>query len=446
MKIARRHILRGAGVALALPWLESLAPRRARGQAARPRRFVPVFFPLGAGAYWRPTGKGAGDAWGLSPVLQPFAPLKRKVTVLSHVDATANATVAPGEATDAVGTGAFLTCAPCSSTPVMNGVSVDQRVARDLLGRTILPSLQVGLATVSSGTAGWPAAFSRSISWASATEPMHKNVDPQAVFDALVAGGAQNPGEDAAARARAQARKSVLDFVAGNITSLRPRLGREDGERFDVFLTSVRELEQRITTAGGAPGYACIRPNRPTSAGDREVHARVMIDLIVMALSCDRTRVVSVMLDDALSDYAYDFVTARQFTSAGSTPVAGAVGSLREASHAGDTSDAWATIDWWFASQAAELCTKLDAIPDGPDQTLLDNTLVWFGSGQRSETASADLPVLYAGSGGGVLKTDQHLDLETRLANVYLTFLNRVFGCDDASFGDSTGEVADLLA
>jgi hypothetical protein len=175
-----------------------------------------------------------------------------------------------------------------------------------------------------------------------------------------------------------------------------------------------------------------------------------MNDLIVMALSCDITRVASLMLDDARSDYVYNFLTERSFTAAGSAPGTTPVGSLHGLSVNGDTNNGWATVDWWFASKVAELCAKLDAIPDGDGKTLLDNSIVWFGCGQRNDRTadnSRNLPLLYVGSGGGVLKTDRHIDLgSARLANVYLTFLNKVFGAADATFGDSTSVIPDLLA
>jgi hypothetical protein len=157
------------------------------------------------------------------------------------------------------------------------------------------------------------------------------------------------------------------------------------------------------------------------------------------------------MLDDARSEYVYDFLNERKFTPVSSTPGTARVGGLHGLSVAGDLSDGWATIDWWFASKVAALCQKMDAIPDGGGRTLLDNSVVWFGSGQRNDRTADNaqrLPVLYVGSGGGTLRTDAHLDLgpQARLANVYLTFLTKVFGATDASFGDSTGVIPDLLA
>jgi hypothetical protein len=446
----RRHILRGAGVALALPWLESLAPRRARGQSPPTTlRFVPIYFPLGNRYlldpdYWTPTTPGQGDAWQLSPILEPFQPVKSQVAVLGNVDQTAwgSATVDPGNGQL---TGAYLTCVKESGpSDATNGVSIDQRIA----AVTGASSLQLGLSTLDSYCDGSPCVFSRSISFDESGASLGKLVDPQAVFDLIVSGGQPNPAPPDAA-----ARESVLDFVIGNATSLAPRLGASDRALMDQYLTSVRDLETRVAAVA-----ACQPIPRPTLSANvnavppdynRDVHADVMIDLIVMALSCDKARVVSFMLDDARSDFVYDFLPLRHFTAAGSTPATGNVGvSPLVAANGDGGNDQWMTIDWWYASKASTLCQKLGAIPDGPGVSLLDNSIVWFGSGQQGENVATNLPVLYVGGGGGVLRTNSALRFapSQSLSNVYLTFLRNVFGAADARFADSTGVIPDLLA
>ena len=455
--LTRRHILRGAGVALALPWLESLEPRLARGQAVAPRlRFVPIYFPLGTASWWTPTGVGAGDAWSLSPILEPLAPLKDRVTVLGHVDQTAYGQVGgfvePG---NGLLTGAYLTSAKCQGTDEAptNGISIDQRISQVIGSQTRVPSLQLGLSTLDSYCDGEPCAFSRSISWQDPTTPLFKIVNPQSVFDTIVGTGAP-PGDTTPARLAA--RKSVLDYVLGNATSVEQRLGHSDRAQLDQFLTTVRDLEQRIAALPPASAQ-CVSVSRPTLAVEdmnvpmgysRDDHANVMIDLMIMALSCDVTRVISFMLDDARSDFVYDFLTMRHFTTAGSTPSTGTCGSLIGLENAGDSNDGWSTVDFWFVSKLAALCGKLAAIPDGGGASLLDNSVVWFGSGQQGEGGATNVPVLYVGGGGGALKVNQSLSFapSQRLSNVYLTFLRNVFGVQDARFGDSTGVIPDLLA
>ncbi|HEX4403677.1 MAG TPA: DUF1552 domain-containing protein, partial [Polyangia bacterium] len=389
--LSRRHVLRGAGLALTLPWLESLEPRRARGQSVAPiKRFVPIYFPFGTADHWTPQGTGA--TWQLSSILEPFTPVKAQVTVLGHVDQTVYGTSsAPGTGPL---TGSFLTCAKCATDEggsLGNDISIDQRIA----GGLGLRSLQVGLAnTNASSCGGGTCVTSRSISWSGPDAPMYKVISPQNVFDVIV--GATMP-VDPAAQAHARKSKSIVDFVLGNAGDLSPRLGHTDRARMDQFLTSVRDLELRVAAAAGAPpstsSASCQTMTRPTFTAnnsdgsvpadyDRDAHADIMIDLIVMALSCDAARVVSFMLDDANSSCVYGFLKERAFTTTSSTAGPRAITDTPvSAASAGATSDAWATIDWWYASKVSALCQKLAAISDGPGATLLDNSLVWFGSG-----------------------------------------------------------------
>jgi hypothetical protein len=456
--------LRGAGVALALPWLESLAPRPARGQT-RPTttRFVAMYFPMGTASFWTPTGVGSGDAWKLSPILEPLAPLKSKLTVLSHVDNTAygTLTVRPAYPRD---TADFLTCALAQVTPPLNGVSVDQVIARGLFGAVPpLESLQLGLSTLNVPTEDLPPAFWGSISWSSPSTPLGKMIDPQAVFDKLVAAGGDRVTPtplDPVAEARRATRKSVLDFVLGDATSIQPRLSYTDRARLDQFMTSVRDLEQRVQATAPPRPPGCLpgfRPDQAIAVGNtppdynRDAHATTMIDLMVMALACDVTHVVSFMLDDARSDFVYNFLTERLFTDAGSTPGAAPVAGYHGLVEGGGlTNNGYATINFWFVSKLAELGQKLAALPDGPQSSVLDNSLIWFGSGMNNgrDQSFLDLPLAYLGGGGGVLKTDAHIDFSTsrRLSDVYLTFIQNVFRLPDQRFADSQGFVPDLLA
>ena len=466
--LTRRHVLRGAGVALALPWLESLAPRRARGQTPAPRvRFVPIYFPMGTAPFWTPPGTGAGDSWQLSPILQPLLTVKSQVTVLGHVDNTAYgaSTFEPSDNTYPRETGSFLTCAPAQGTPPQNGVSVDQAIASAIVGPAPpLRSLQLGLSTLDSYAADLPAAFSRSISWSSPTTPLYKQVDPQSVFNLLVSSSPNGLAVPApAVLERKRAATSVLDFVLGDAASIQLRLGRTDRARVDQFMTSVRDLEQRVQAIPPPAGCAQVQVPWPAPATpiggsipeyDRDALANVMIDLMVMALACDVTRVISLMLDDARSGYVYDFLSLRAFTAAGSTPGAGAVGGglrgYREISSDATLTNDYATINWWFVSKLATLCGKLAALPEDGGRSVLDNSVIWFGSGvdNGQELSFSNLPLLYVGGGGGVLKVGAHLDLAParRLSDVYLTIMQKVFGLTDASFGDSQGIVPEILA
>jgi hypothetical protein len=446
--LSRRNVLRGAGVALALPWLESLAPRAARAQAVPPRRsFVAMYFPCGVADFWRPTATGTGNAWTLSPILEPLAPLKPFVNVLSSVG---NYGPFGGHIEPSHGnlTGAVLSCTKPTRDPAnplgttsFGGVSVDQVIAKAIGNRTKLDSLQVGLSTLDSSPDGVPAAFSRSISWRSPTEPLYKLVSPQAVFDRIVS------SSDGAFAPRRAADKSVLDYVLGHAATVKGQLGRSDRARLDQFLTSVRGLETDIQSAVLSGCAAVPRPTETFDVGnvppgyDRGKHADLMIDLVVMALQCDVTRVVSFMLDDSRSDFVYNFLAERHFTPTTSTPGTAPCGSLHGLTAAGNTNNGWATINRWFVEKLARLCGKLQAIPDG-SATLLDSTAVWFGSEMHGGNHDGlDLPIVTVGGGGGRLRTNQSIDFATtarqteRLANLHLTFIRSVFDLPDQTFG-----------
>ena len=464
----RREVLVGAGVALALPWLESLAPRATRAQsAAAPRRYVALYFPNGTADFWHPSGSGAGAAWSLSPILEPLAPVKQYVSVLRNV---ANYSPFGGHVEPShsnCGASTWTCVRPNGQNNANNGISVDQRIAQQIGGVTPLDSIQVGLSTLDSFEDGLPGQHSRSMSWKSASEPLYKIVNPQAVFDRLTAGGIGSgtaaPVDEALAEARRARDQSVLDFVLGDAAAVQRKLGASDRRKLDQFLTSVRGIEKRVAEPGmqvaGASCAPLARPSAEYGVGntppdyDRGVHAELMIDLVVMALACDRTRVVSFMLDDARSDFVYDFLPQRRFTDTGSEPGDGTVGGYHGLQHAGDRNDGFATIGWWNAQKAASLAGKLAAIDEGDAGNLLDNTVIVFASGMHGGNHDAgDIPIALIGGGGKttsgtVLKQDQYFAFadEQRLADVHLTILQHVFGLPDAEFGASSGVIEDLL-
>ncbi len=452
-RIGRRTVLRGAGVALALPWLESLAPRPARGQTpAAPRSFIAMTFPEGVSQHWKPAATGTGDAWALSPILQPLAPIKPFINVLQNVGnyGPFGGHVEPSNSNL---NGALLTCTrprfdQTAPSSVTTSTSVDQVIAQAFTGRTPLASLQVGLSTLDSYTDGLPGACSRSISWDSNAQPMFKIINPQSVFDQIVmAGGATAAPLGAPLGSDRRAKNtSILDHVTSHATTVRGRLGASDRAVMDQFLSSVRALETSIQSnpacmVGTRPAQS-ISDNTPYPAGfDRDAHANIMIDLVVMAIACDVTRVVSFMLDDARSDFVYDFLTYREFTATGSTLATGAVGGLDGLAHAGDANDGWATVNFWFCEKLLRLAQGLQAVPSGAG-TLLDAATIFFGSEMHGGNEDGlDLPILTVGKGGGALKTNQSIDFAQtarkteRLANLHLTFLRGVFGLPNATFG-----------
>jgi hypothetical protein len=477
---SRRAMLRGAGVALALPWLETMAPRTVRAQAAAAagrKRYISMFYPHGAVPYYWPATTGAGDAWQLTSVTEPLTPLKSKLVFLGGVSNYApwGNHIEPSHGNVCAAT---WTCTRANGTGNANsGISVDQAIANTIGGATPLPSLQVGLSTLNSYTDGNPGQHSRSISWSDPATPLYKMINPQAVFDRLVGAGAgaaptassnMSAAPDPVAERRRLLRKSSLDYLAESTMSLQSRVSRSDRDRLDKFLTSVRSLEQRVAAPAMQLGsVSCSLMPRPTEVysvtdsattqleqapGDtppegynRGHHADLMIDLVAMAIACDTTRVVSFMIDDERSDFVYNFVPGRSFTATTSQldptlVVAGAHGLQ----HCDVYNNGWLSIIHWNMQKAAQLASKLDAIREGDGGTVLDNTVITLASSMHSSNHDAlDLPIILLGSGGGVLKQNvyQRWPVETppNLADLHWMLMQKVYGCPDASFGKGMG-------
>jgi hypothetical protein len=422
----RRRFLQGAGAAVALPFLEALAPREARAQAAPPKRFLAFYVPNGIHmAAWTPAQTGAG--WTPPPILAPLAPLRDRVTVITGL---ANRPAQPDGAGDhAGGTSGFLTARHALKTEGSNirlGVSVDQVIAGAFAGRTPYPSLQLGAEGGSSTgncDSGYACAYTRNISWSGPSTPLAKETSPQAVFDRLFAG--RDPAETTAARARRQRdRLSVLDFVRDDAARLSRALGRSDRAKLEEYLGSVRELEVRVRTmddAGSCTG------DRPESTGDFRDRVRAMNDLMVTALSCDLTRVITFMLGNAASNRVYDFLGVRDGHHQLSHHQ-GAPENLRQLQ----------TICTWELEQLAYLLGRMAAVREG-ERTLLDNSLVFFSSEIEDGDAHRhlNLPVLLAGSAGGAFAPGRHLRLarERPIADLFVTVM-QAMGLSETRFGD----------
>jgi hypothetical protein len=488
----RRQVLKGAGVALSVPWLETFAAKKANA-AGVTKRYMSLYWPNGtASGYWSPTG--SGTAVTLSPILQPLQPNIAKALILGHVGNYLpwNGHIEPshGHNSATAWTGVRAHTVPQSPEVNFGGsISVDQQIANTLVDQnngklpTPLHSLQIGLSTMDSYTDGLPGPHSRSISWKSAGEPLYKIISPQAVFQHLMAGGFPSgssnmtPATDPAATKRAMLRKSALDYIIDSSTSLKLRLSKSDNLRLDQFLTSVKTLETRVQNMSvpGAPSASvagCSVPAMPPTQTyavgsvpgnyDRGAHATLMVDLAVLAFQCDMTRVISFMLDDARSDYVYNFLKERSFTATGSTPGTAAVGSYHGLQHTNETNNGFATISWWNMDRLNELVTKISNIKEGSGSAM-DGLVIHAMSGMHGGNHdSLNLPLVLMGSGGGVLKQGQYIDFPAtagpnmsgrNLQDVHLTIINKVFGGTLPIFGapmgayvGTTGVINELLA
>jgi hypothetical protein len=448
-------VLRGVGVALSLPWLESLAkPARAQIPTG-PKRFVAIYLPCGVSDYWRPPATGAGAAWQLSSVLEPLSPLKSKVTVVSGLElgsvfnADGSSSVQPAHGRLA---GAWLTCTDPGvvrqelMVDVANGISVDQIMAAHpvFAGQTARPSMQVGLSSWQSFCDGQPCANSRSVSWRTETEPLFKLVDPKAVFEQLVGVW---PGAGSDFETRAATRQSVLDGVKESAAAVRTHLSSADQQRLDEFLSAVRSVERRVEDLPSAnckplaplPGFPTVTNDSfegNTGGYHKGTHADLMNELLALALECDRTRIATYMLEDERSDFIYDHVPVRTFTPLTSAPGVGVCGTWH-GSGANGSQDVYSSIIHWNVGKVAALCQRLASSVEEDGRSVLDNSVIFLGSALQGQNEDASrLPNLLVGSGGGALATDRHVDLGNRpQRDLYFTLMNRVYGLGAADFG-----------
>jgi len=433
--LGRRAFLGGAGALLTLPFLESALPRSARADDSVIKRMLAFYVPCGIHmAAWTPATAGAG--YQLTPILASLANVKPKLSVLTGL---ANMPAYPDDVGDhASGTGSFLTCRHVVKTEgadIGNGISVDQAAAAVLGKDTKIASLQLGIDGGSSAggcDSGYSCAYARNISWASKTQPLPKTVNPQVVFDQLFEGF--DPAESAAEKARrAKYKSSILDYVLADAKSLSMRLGTTDQRKLDEYMTGVSELEKKLAKAATAP--QCTIIDKPADNLEYPEQVQIMCDLMVLAIQCDATRVISFMIGNAGSGRAYPFI--------------GVPDAHHEISHHQDLQvnfDKLQKIDTWEVERLAYLLEKLDAVQDGPDATLLDNSLVFFSSEIEDGNSHAhkNLPILLAGSAGGAIATGKHVVYQNDqpLANLFITMLNAV-GAPTTTFGDDgTGPLA----
>ncbi|MFT7623619.1 MAG: hypothetical protein ACI9WU_002802 [Myxococcota bacterium] len=440
--LSRRAVLRGAGAAVALPFLEIMRPRRARADepdvppAPPARRFVGLFVPNGIHMPdWTPAATGSD--FELSPILNPLLPFQEKLLVLSGLSNFGAKASVPGD--HARGTGSFLTCMPVKKTEgenIQNGVSIDQRLAQEIGQWTTFPSLELGAeggSSIGDCDSGYSCAYTRNISWSGPATPVPKEVSPQEVFDRLFGGFDLSLTLKQVERRRLL-RLSVLDFVTADAQALKLKLGQADRNKLEEYLDGVRELEKRIEKETDAP--ACYPGPTPALALDPPTHVMLMMDLLALAFQCDLTRVATFMFGNGGS--------GRVHSHLGLTD-----GHHYLSHHAGDPAKhvALAQIATWEVSMMAYLVEKLDGIQEA-DGTALDNSIVFLSSDIEDGNTHqhTNLPVVVAGSGGGAFETGKHLTYADNepLANLFVSTLNAL-DVPDQTFGmDGTKPLSGL--
>lgn len=470
--VSRRTMLRGAGVALGLPWLESLAPREARAQATGIKRLIVIFFPNGTNQdMWIPAQVGSGAGWTLSPILEPFTPFKDRVTVISNME---NYSPWKAEYNDTGAShgrrpGCFLTAANVfelqnqNGGQDVNGISFDQVIAQNAAYSTLTPlsSLQLSCGTSDNACDGPPCSYSRGISWLP-NQPLVPEVDPGAAFDRIAGSanvapptGGDPTAVDPAVEQRRALNQSIIDGVLENANTVNGLLSAGDKIRMDEFLTSVRGAEGRIAAVSNAMqgGVSNIGDyTRPTLQAQfnlqntdggyqKGAHMDVMNDLIMMALETDTTRIITHMVEHERSEFNYDHVPRRTYTTTGSQETTGMCGNYHGSQHGNQ--DEFATITQWNAQKVADLALRMDAIADGPGTTMLDNSLIMFASCMDGNPHFGNrIPVALIGGAGGAFTTDQHISYQPTpndraMRDLYLTIMNGYFGLNEVDFGNN---------
>jgi hypothetical protein len=437
LKLSRRSLLRGAGVTLGLPWLEAMAAPAPK-QPAHPVRLAMLYMPNGVNVpAWKP--EGTGRDFQLSPTLQPLAPLKDKIVVLSNLWNEA----AKGGDGHYVKEAAILTCSTIKKTPgadIGNGISMDQLAARSVAGQTPLPSLELGVTPVAIGVdavVGYTRIYGSHIAWSSPTTPLARELNPRAVYERLYrAGGPQQDG--------AKLDALLLDRVQEDAKRLRAQVGNADRHRLDEYMSVMRGLEERIERAASPSRQSwkarvpldpkALPTDRPA---DHAEHVKLMLDMIAIAFQSDTTRVSTLMFGNAVSNVSFRWLPG---VSAGHHDV----------SHHQKDPDKlrqYQLINQWHVAQYAYLLQKLQSMREG-ESTVLDNSMVLFGSALSDGDSHNPhrLPLVLGGGGGGRILSGQHLVYgdDSPLANLYVSMLD-AFGAPVERFADSTGPLAGLM-
>jgi hypothetical protein len=396
-RTSRRAILRATGVAIALPVLESLLPRRARARGDMPtKRFVALFFPNGSTMRqdWVLGGSGTDYTTGTAHV--SLEPLKSKLSMFRNLDGDFS-----GAPDHSRGTASFLTGAPLGGmiAPQVD-ISIDQVIADALDPETALRSLHLGPSPYPNGPpsdTGWPSGYNAYISWSSPTAPNPPLESARVAFDQVYVPPASDPG---LADKRLRLRQSILDHTVDQIDTITPRLGTEDARKLDEYLTAVREVESNLQAE--APEAGCGDDlGKPVDGLAFAEHTPAMLDVIALALRCDATRIVTYSMDYGFGNKNFSFLGQGNFNHH----------NLSHSGTAPETIAAHKAIVRWYMDRIAEFLGRLDSFVEG-EGTLLDNSIVFIGSdvGDPWSHSHADLTAMVAGGGAGTLNPGRLID------------------------------------
>jgi hypothetical protein len=463
-RYGRRAFLGGtAGVLIGLPFLETLAPRKVGAAGTAPKRFLGYWYPNGYYMIdWHPTGTGTSFTYGLNngpgnrvwtdglgtfPASEDgpgLDSIKNQVLMISGLQNTHQAAMVPGDHSG--GTGAFLTDRSVSMdvNAKMGGPSIDYVISQTIGMNTKVPYLAMAGETARPPGVFCDSGFSCSvgdhISFDNNGNPLTRFDNPGQIFDELFMGLTPDM-TSAAANAMAAAMnaqdKSVLDLVTAEATSLEAKLSRQDKPRLDEYLTSIRQVEQRIAAIEPTAGMTCTPPARvstPFNLADPRGTIDIAHALIALAFQCDATRVISFQWGNSTTNRPHTMI--------------GASGGHHDTSHHGTDATMIAKIqriDYWWYRRFTELLTTLQGMTDIDGRTVLDNTLVFQGTDVSDGAMHNhnDMPVVVAGGAAG-FRLGQHVDATgSWFGDVFLA-IAKGFGVNVTSFGEHSANPVTL--
>ena len=436
--LPRRTFLKGVGVSLALPLLDSMIPARTllAQTAARPlSRLGFVYVPHGAIMdKWTPATEGTGFEF--TPILKPLEPFRERLNVVSGLghraaDTTAVHSLSPTTWLSGVRPKAT------QGVDAYAGVTADQIAAQHIGQETVLPSMELATedhsGLIGSCDRDYGCIYMNTLSWRTPTTPMPMEINPRKVFERMFGQG----GSASERLARIKEDRSILDAITRDVASLQLQLGASDRETMTQYLENVREIERRIQRAEQSQGDEdLLLPARPAGVPfDYEEHIKLMYDLMVLAYQADVTRVMTFMISREVSNRTY--------------PQVGVTDGHHAISHhqnRAEKMDKNVKIQTYNISQFGYFLEKLQNTPDG-DGSLLDHAMLLYGSNMSNSNAHDHFPLpnLVVGGAAGRMKGGRHLKYpdHTPMTNLLVTVLDKV-GVKQESLGDSSGLLTDL--
>jgi hypothetical protein len=431
--ISRRTVLKGAGAALALPFLDSMIPAftpLARAAATPPLRFGVVYFPNGA-IMQQFTPAAVGTGFEFTPILKPLEPFKDSLIVVTNLTRSHPGSQVGDHAVSVAG---FLTGVWPKRTEaedVLANTTIDQIVAKQIGQDTPLPSLELATEDFTGYVGGCSPGFScvymNTISWRTPTTPLPMETNPRAAFERIFG----EAGSSEERLARIQKQRSILDSISEEAGNLQRSLGPRDRARVGDYLDNIREIERRIQQIEVRSNRDVISLDAPVGVPDGfEEHVALMFELLVAAWQADATRVFTFMMSRELSQRTY--------------PQIGVTEQHHSVSHHQNNAAKMATvtkINAYYTGMYAKFLERLRTTEDG-DGSLLDHSLIFYGAGMGDSNSHASDPLPIVAVGGGVGKGHRHIQVATRtpVGCLWSSVANR-FGVPMERFGDGVGMV-----